>query len=113
MASNARMDRRAEAEAAGQDRAWLAAATMDGAAALGLGDRVGRLETGYCADLAAFPLAPGARGEPAGAPALLTVIGGVERLRTGRVAYDADALRARTGAAARRLREWRAREARP
>jgi 5-methylthioadenosine/S-adenosylhomocysteine deaminase len=113
MASNTCMDLRVEAETAGQDRPWLAAATMDGAAALGLGDRIGRLEPGYCADLAAFPLAPGTRGEPAGAPALLTVVGGVERQRAGRVAYDADALRTRTGALARRLREWRAREARP
>jgi cytosine/adenosine deaminase-related metal-dependent hydrolase len=107
------MDLRAEAEATGQDRAWLAAATMDGAAALGLGDTIGRLEPGYCADLAAFPLAPGTRGEPAGAPALLTVVGGIERLRAGRAAHDVDALRARTGAVARRLREWRSREARP
>lgn len=116
MASNARMDLRAEAEAAGTGASWLAAATMDGAAAVGLGDRTGRLEAGWCADLAAFPLAAGeagARGEPAAGAALLTVVGGAERMREGRVVFDAAALRARTAGVARRLREWRSPEARP
>jgi 5-methylthioadenosine/S-adenosylhomocysteine deaminase len=99
----------------------MSLATMGGARALGLGERVGSLEVGKEADLVAFSLA-----DPAAIPAydpvtatvcalaggagraVLVTIAGVERVRDGRV-LDFDAPRAarRVQAAADALAAWR------
>lgn len=132
VASNDRMDLLGEARQAtllqamrlGQPDALsahhaLTLATMGGARALGMDDRIGSLEVGKEADLAAFSLAH-ADAHPvhdpavtlvhvlAGAsPAVLVVIAGRERVRDGQVA-DADPLRrSRMEALGARLRTWR------
>ena len=97
----------------------LALATIGGATALGLADRIGSLDVGKDADLVAFSLShPDARPihDPAvtlvhvlaGArPALLTVVAGRERVRDGML-IDADASRqGRIELLGDRLRAWR------
>ncbi len=97
----------------------LELATIGGARALGLGDRVGSLEVGKDADIAAFPLThdkalPGT--DPVatavfalgGTDAVLTVVKGRELFRDGKIAGEDHALRRRcmdTGAA---LAAWAA-----
>ena len=97
----------------------LAAATLGGARALGLADRIGSLEVGKEADLAAFSLGHADAHpvhDPAvtlvhvlagAAPATLTVVAGRERVRDGQV-LDGDPLRrSRMEALGARLRAWR------
>lgn len=122
MASNRSMDMMAEAREALAGEPGAAAAdhwrlaTLGGAAALGLDSRVGTLELGKDADLAAFPIeAPGrgSAGYPNLAPdtrASLVVVAGVERVRDGRLIGDPTATIARAKSAAEQLRQWRARE---
>jgi 5-methylthioadenosine/S-adenosylhomocysteine deaminase len=102
----------------------LSLATLGGARALGLDDRIGSLDVGKDADLAAFPL-DDAAGTPvydpitalvfalggSGTRASLVTVAGVERVRDGRV-VDLDpelAGRVRRGAGA--LAAWRERDA--
>ena len=134
VASNNRMDLLAEARLAlllqdakcGSPSALsahdaLALATIGGARALGLNDRVGSLEVGKDADLVAFSLADAA-STPAYDPvtttvcalaggagrALLVTIAGVERVRDGRVlGFDASGVAARVQASADALAAWR------
>ena len=72
----------------------LVMATLGGARALGLDDRVGSLDVGKAADLAAFPLPAGfGDGDPeaalvfalGGTPARLVTVAGVPRVLDGRV----------------------------
>ncbi|MBL0169248.1 MAG: amidohydrolase family protein [Gemmatimonadaceae bacterium] len=134
VASNDRMDLLGEARQAAllhsmrsgipdalsaQDALHLA--TLGGARALGLADRIGSLEVGKEADLAAFSLAP-ADARPVHDPAVtlvhvlagastatLVVVAGRERVRHGTV-IDADSSRhARIEALGARLRAWRTR----
>jgi len=99
----------------------LSLATIGGARALGLDDRVGTLEVGKDADIVAFSLAhPDAHPvhDPAvtlvhvlagAAPAVLVVIAGHERVRNGQV-IDGDPMRrSRMEALGERLRTWRSR----
>jgi 5-methylthioadenosine/S-adenosylhomocysteine deaminase len=93
-------------------------ATLGGARALGLGDRIGSLTPGKAADLAAFPL-DDLRGVPTGAPEDALVfalpgvrarevwVDGVRLVRNGRHAADADAV-ATVRAASIRLHHWHA-----
>jgi cytosine/adenosine deaminase-related metal-dependent hydrolase len=133
MASNNMMDLLAEARqaalmqnvSAGRPdalgaREALELATIGGARALGLGLRVGSLEAGKDADLAAFPLDV-ARGTPtfepetalvyglAGTTARLVCVAGRELVRDGRlVAGTLDgAVTERVRASARALKAWR------
>ncbi len=107
MAANDRMDLLEEARVATlaqrtrtgrhdtiSPRDALALATMGGARALGLADRVGSLEVGKDADLAAFPLPAGfGDGNPetaavfalGGTPARLVTVAGALRAVDGRV----------------------------
>lgn len=98
----------------------LATATLGGARALGLADRIGSLEVGKEADLAAFPIVH-EDAHPvhdpavtlvhvlAGAvPASLAMVAGRELVRDGQV-LDSDAdRRARLAALGERLHHWRA-----
>jgi cytosine/adenosine deaminase-related metal-dependent hydrolase len=97
----------------------LALATIGGAQALGLDDRIGTLEVGKAADLAAFPL-DGARGVPhpdpvaaaifalPGTPARLTCVAGRELVRDGRIVTEMDAdVTVRVEQSARRMALWR------
>ncbi|MGQ0767173.1 MAG: amidohydrolase family protein [Gemmatimonadota bacterium] len=114
VASNNRMDLLDEARLAclmqrvraGQPNSLPAArviqmATLDGARALGLGDKAGSLEVGKAADLAAFPLDVLLDGSDdgvapetalvfgrAGRRACLTIAGGREVVRGGRLVAD-------------------------
>jgi cytosine/adenosine deaminase-related metal-dependent hydrolase len=101
-------------------REALSLATLGGARALGLAARIGSLEAGKDADLAAFPL-DGVRGTPAfdpegalvfalaGTPARFVSVAGRELVRDGRlVAGTLDgAVTERVRASARRLTAWR------
>ena len=80
----------------------LALATIGGARALGLADRIGTLDVGKAADLAAFPV-DGARGVPTtdpvaaavyalpGTVARLVCVAGRELVRDGRIVTQIDA----------------------
>ena len=94
----------------------LELATAGGARALGILDRVGTLEAGKDADLAAFPLG-GARplpGDPttaalfalAGSPATFVAVAGTVRVSAGLLIGGDPTLAARVQAAADALREW-------
>lgn len=100
--------------------AALALATMGGARALGLDARIGSLDVGKAADLAAFPVQQD-EARPmfdpavtlvhvlAGAvPAELVVVAGRERVRAGRVLDTDMARRTRLERLGERLRTWRA-----
>jgi 5-methylthioadenosine/S-adenosylhomocysteine deaminase len=125
MASNTRMNLFDEVRAAlhGQQHRngrtlsaahLLELATLGGARSLGLGDRIGSLEVGKDADLAAFPLhAPG--HDPVNslltagdARATLVTVKGSELVRDGRVLADDAQLHERVANAAGRLTRWRA-----
>jgi cytosine/adenosine deaminase-related metal-dependent hydrolase len=97
--------------------AALELATLGGARALGIGDRVGSLEVGKDADLAAFSLA-GPRGVGAGSiestllfsvaghPATFVAVAGRPLVRDGQPIASDEALRTRVGATTERLRAW-------
>jgi 5-methylthioadenosine/S-adenosylhomocysteine deaminase len=132
MASNNRMDlleegrvaalaqrARAGAPSALSGAEVLALATMGGARALGLAERMGSLERGKEADIAAFPLdTPGALPlyDPAaalvfalgGVAARLVMVAGEVRVEEGRVLGADPALPARIADTAARLAAWRA-----
>jgi cytosine/adenosine deaminase-related metal-dependent hydrolase len=106
------------ADAVTADQA-LALATIGGARALGLDDRIGTLEVGKAADLAAFPLDV-ARGVPhpdpvataifalPGTPARLVCVAGRELVRDGRVVTEMDAdVTVRVEQSARTMALWR------
>lgn len=94
----------------------LRLATLGGAEAIGVSDRVGTLEAGKEADLAAFPL-PKSRGptqDPsvaavhvlAGAAASFVAVAGRVLVDDGRLVAEDAALSARVQRSADRLREW-------
>ena len=97
----------------------LELATIGGARALGIDDRVGSLECGKDADLAAFPLDT-LRALPsfdpahalvwavAGTPASLVTVRGQVLVRDGRVLSDSGESRAQVREMAERLARWRA-----
>jgi cytosine/adenosine deaminase-related metal-dependent hydrolase len=100
--------------------AALELATLGGARALGLADRVGTLEVGKEADLAAFrldePRGMGAGDVAAtlvyalgGRPASLVAVAGRELVRDGRLLTQEDGVTERVAAAATALRAWQAR----
>jgi cytosine/adenosine deaminase-related metal-dependent hydrolase len=101
-------------------RQVLRLATMGGAQALGLADRIGSLEAGKDADLAAFPL-DGARATPAvdpeaalvfalpGTTARFVCVAGRELVRDGRLVEGTldGAVTERVRASAHALKAWR------
>jgi len=99
--------------------AALELATLGGARALHLDDRIGSLEVGKDADLAAFPL-NAMHAQPMHDPAVALVhmlagavsatfvtVAGRELVRNGVVLRGDDALVTRIGALGERLRDWR------
>ena len=104
----------ADESLAAHDRIVLA--TVEGARAIGLDDGTGTLVPGAPADLAAFSIrdVDEADRDPArylitrcgGAPAMLTVVGGVVQARNGRAAAHDDALDERVHALGERIRAW-------
>jgi cytosine/adenosine deaminase-related metal-dependent hydrolase len=99
--------------------AALTLATLGGARALGLEDRIGTLDVGKAADLAAFPL-DGPRGVPttdpvaaavfalAGTAARLVCVAGRELVRDGRIVTEMDAsVAVRVENSARAMAAWR------
>ncbi len=100
----------------------LSLATLGGARALGLDDRIGSLNVGKDADLAAFPLDQ-ASGTPvydpvtalvfalggSGSPARLVTVAGVERVRDGSVIDLDPNVARRVGRSGEALATWRAR----
>ena len=93
----------------------LALATIGGARALGLADRIGTLEEGKEADLAAFPLhasrptyepASAAVFAPAGARAEFVAVAGRPLLRHGEICRPLPGLESRTDRAAAQLSQW-------
>ena len=131
MASNNRMHMLGEARAAllfqrtlerrhdAPGYAWaLELATIGGARALGIDDRVGTLEAGKDADIAIFPL--GIASAPmldpvasvvfalGGANASMVMVQGTTLVREGRVLRADPVLRARAADAGARLRSWEA-----
>jgi 5-methylthioadenosine/S-adenosylhomocysteine deaminase len=116
LASNTAMDLLREARLShevGEEETPLPvwrSATLEGAGALGLDGVTGSLDPGKQADLCAFPVPAGTRDTGhlrVGPRASLTVVGGVERVREGRFAGDADGIRRRVSAVSGRLRQWR------
>lgn len=96
----------------------LALATIGGARALGLDERIGSLEPGKDADLAAFPLgaaAPAAEYDPVAAavwslgdaPASTVVVHGTELVLDGVLRRDDPEVAERVRASARTLAAWR------
>jgi 5-methylthioadenosine/S-adenosylhomocysteine deaminase len=94
----------------------LALATIGGARALGLEDRVGSLDAGKDADLAAFPMDPiraavlgpaAAAVAAAGTPARLVTVAGQVRVRDGVVLGLDPLFAARVSESAAALAAWR------
>jgi 5-methylthioadenosine/S-adenosylhomocysteine deaminase len=97
----------------------LRLATLGGAQAMGLGSRVGSLDVGKDADLAAFSLdhLPATPVHDAAvtlvhvlagaAPAMLVTVAGKELVRDGIVLHEDEGLRGRIAELGERLRVWR------
>jgi 5-methylthioadenosine/S-adenosylhomocysteine deaminase len=101
MASNDAMDILEEARrAAAPPAKSLELATIGGARALDLSDRIGTLAVGKDADLAAFPILPGDPADPTLAlatprPAIATIVAGKPRLWDGKLIERDEDLSAR------------------